>query len=253
MNCDEGKNLIQLYIDSELDARNTLDVQQHLDSCSACSRLLDAYLRQDETLKQVARAEVIESDAVRRRILTIVRNQTAETGSRWRMTPMWRRATAVAAMLVIAFLVLWRGALMPGINQSVYAAAASDHAEHCSVDMVMGAITSKEELDKLCAAYGKLGGTPDLSAFGYANPRGTICKLNGGDFLHLVFFNQQKQALSVFVRPHSPGMNEGQTKPLVESGYQIVPISRPEVDLLVVSSVDEKRISTIAEAVAAKL
>lgn len=253
MNCGEVKNLIQLYKDSELDARNTLDVQQHLESCVACSCLLDAYSRQDQMLKQVARSEAINSDAVRERILAIIRDQSAETGGRWQMIPIWRRVTAIAAMLIVSVLLLLRGALLPGINESVYAAAAADHAEHCSIEKVMGAITSTEELDRLSAVYGKLKATPDLSAFGYANPRGTICKLNGADVLHLVFYDQEEQALSVFARLHSPDVNEHRLTLVQQGGYQVVSIFRSGVDLLVVSSLDEKQTSSIAESIGAQL
>jgi anti-sigma factor RsiW len=253
MNCGEAKNLIQLYMDSELDARNTLDVQQHLESCVACSRLLDAYLRQDQTLKQVARSEAINSDAVRERIRGVIRNQFSGRRSRWQTIAIWRRVIALAAMTIIAVLLLLRGALLPGLNESVYAAVASDHAAHCSIEKVMGAITSRDELDRLGAVYGKLSATPDLSVFGFNNPRGTICKVRGTDFFHLVFYNQEEQGLSVFVRPHSQDIDEHRLTLLQEGGYQVVSVSRSGVDLLVVSSPDEKQVSAIAEAIAAQL
>ena len=253
MNCNEVKNLIQLYMDNELDARDTLNVQQHLESCAPCSRLLDTYLRQDQTLRQFARSEAINSDAVREKILEAIRDQSAETGSPWLMIPIWKRVTAIAAITIIAFLLLLRAAFLPGMNESVYAAVASDHANHCSIEMVMGAITNRDELDRLTAVYGKLSATPNLSAFGYDNPRGTVCKVNGADFLHLVFYNEGKQALSIFLRPHSPDINEHQLTLLQEGGYQVASISRSGVDLLVVSSLDEKQTSAIAEAVAAQL
>jgi len=44
MNCGETKELIQLYLDNELDARSALAVQQYLDSCPPCSRQLNAFL-----------------------------------------------------------------------------------------------------------------------------------------------------------------------------------------------------------------
>ena len=253
MNCGEVKNLIQLYMDNELDGRNTLDVQQHLECCAACSRLLDTYLKQDQTLKRFARSEAINSDAVREKILVVIRDQSAEKGSRWLMIPHWRRVTAIAATTIIAVLLLLRLALFPGINESVFAAVASDHANHCSIEMVRGAITDRDELDRLSAVYGKLNATPDLSAFGYDNPRGTVCTVNGADFLHLVFYNQEEQGLSVFVRPHALDINQRELTILQESAYRVASVSRSGVDLLVVSSLDEKRTSAIAETIAAQL
>lgn len=253
MNCGEVKNLIQLYMDNELDARNTLDVQQHMESCSVCSRLLDVYLKQDQALKEFARSEAVNSGPVRARILAAIHNQSSETGKRWPFLAIWKRVAAVAAMVIVVALLLWRGVLLPGINERVYAAAISDHADHCSFEMVTGAITDRDELDKLSGVYGKLNATPDLSAFGYANPRGRVCKMNGSEFLHLVFYNQEKQGLSVFLRPHYRGFGEHKVTLLEESSYRVAAVSRSGIDLLVVSSLDEKQASAIAESIAAEL
>src|SRR3974390_2027681 len=39
MRCDEIQPLQGAYLDSELDARTTLEIQQHLKSCPECARL----------------------------------------------------------------------------------------------------------------------------------------------------------------------------------------------------------------------
>ena len=42
MNCDEIRQLHDAYLDSELDAKTTLEIQQHVATCGECARLLTA-------------------------------------------------------------------------------------------------------------------------------------------------------------------------------------------------------------------
>jgi len=39
MKCDEVQTLHGPYLDSELDAKNSLEIQQHLKTCPGCARL----------------------------------------------------------------------------------------------------------------------------------------------------------------------------------------------------------------------
>ena len=39
MKCDEAQTLHGPYLDSELDAKTSLEIQQHLKMCPACARL----------------------------------------------------------------------------------------------------------------------------------------------------------------------------------------------------------------------
>jgi hypothetical protein len=51
MRCDEVQPLQGLYLDSELDARTTLEVEQHLRTCAGCARSFEEERRQEARLK----------------------------------------------------------------------------------------------------------------------------------------------------------------------------------------------------------
>jgi Putative zinc-finger len=55
MKCAEVRKLVQLYIDSELDAKHSLEVEQHLESCLECAGLFDAEKKFDERLRRFLR------------------------------------------------------------------------------------------------------------------------------------------------------------------------------------------------------
>lgn len=262
MNCGETKELIQLYMDSELDARSTLAVQQHLDLCSACSRQLNALLLQDQTLKQAARAEMVDSARVRAGILsTIAREAQAAAPrrtmnwlpARWLKMAAWQRVAAAAVLVLAVTLLVLRGGWMPGAGDAVYAAAAADHAAHCSADMTMGAVTDPGELRQLVTASAGVKAVPDLSAFGYGNPRGRVCRVNEVEFLHLVYYHASQSPLSLFLRSHDSSLIRAHLTALRSGNFNVASVSQSGADLLVVSSLTEEQTSSITRAIALQL
>lgn len=264
MNCGEVKDLIQLYLDNELDARNTLSVQQHLDLCGACSRHLNTLLVQDQALRRAAQAETIDSSRLRAGILSAINQQmpvttTAEKTSwlprlpDWLKVSAWPRVTVAAALAIIIIVAVIRIGWMPGVNEAVYAAVAADHAAHCSPGEMMGAIGNPDDLKHLTSTFVRLNAVPDLSDFGYGNPQGRICKVNDVEFLHMVYYHPTQQPLSLFIRPHAPHLITEHLTALHQDRFDVVSVSQAGVDLFIVSSLDEERTSSIARAIASRL
>lgn len=90
MNCNEVREIIQLYLDSELDPRSTLSVLRHLERCSGCSRLLAGDLRRDASLKEAARYEAVDGRRVRHEIVSAIRREAARSRYRWLLLQCWR-------------------------------------------------------------------------------------------------------------------------------------------------------------------
>lgn len=260
MTCTEVKEIIQLYLDDELAARDTLDVQKHLESCSGCTHVLEAFLEQDRLLREEARAEQIDSHLLREQILSAIRGDRAQqprirlsARDAWSVQPAWRRVAAIAVLAITAALLLAKAGFLPGITENVYAAVASDHADHCAFDSRVPAITDGEELDRMSRSLGKLDRTPDLSAFGYSNVKGRTCEVNSTAFLHLVYYSPDQRPVSVFLRLHSHGPNADDLKVVRAKEYEVASVSKLGVDLLVVSSKGNRQGAAIAESIAAQL
>lgn len=249
MDCRSMQELIQVYLDSELDARSTLEVQQHLEACNRCARTLESLAEQDRHLKESARAESVSSADVREKILAAIHHQSIATTRGRRTFGDWRKVAAAAAIITLGAFLWLLGGLLPGRNQNVYAAIATDHVV-CSVDRHLGAGITIQELNRLAASYGKLASLPDLSSFGYTDPRGRICRVKGLEFLHLVFYNSEHQPLSLFLRPHAVGLIPEQLSVVDTDRGNVATLSRNGVDLLVVTPQGETRAASVAEAVA---
>lgn len=259
MNCSEVREIIQLYMDDELNSRDTLSVQQHLESCSACSHVLDMLLAQDKLLKQEARAQEVDSHLVREKVLAAIRTEAKQSLNRfttravWNAPRVWKRVAAIAVLAIAGGLLLSRAGLLPGIAENVYAAVSSDHADHCSIESRGAAITDREELDRLSRAYGKLDRTPDLSAFRYGEAAGRACKVNGTVFLHLAYYSPDRQPLSVFLRPHSSDLTNDGLRILHEKEHSVTSVSKSGVDVFVVTSNDDELGAAAAQAIASYL
>jgi anti-sigma factor RsiW len=253
MNCSEAKELIQLYVDNELDARTTLETQRHLEACSSCSHVLDAYLTQDRALRMAARSTKVDSNRLRQNILAAIRNEPQVPRSNRSIFSARKRIAAIVTLAVSVTLVSVILGLMPGFEGNVYASAATDHADHCSIQKTVGAVTDPGELLGLVEQYGNMKAVPDVSPFGYGNPRGRLCRVAGLKFLHLVYYHESQEPLSVFLRPHDPGVVGARLTTVELSGYTVGSASDSRVDLIAVSSLDRHQTSRILEEIVAHL
>ena len=251
MNCGEVKDVIQLYLDSELETRDTLAVQRHIESCASCLSLFNSFAEQDRALREAARAEANNNLALHESILAAIREQSPQTISRWKSPSTLRRVAAVATLAITATLLLLLG--QTPVLEEVYAAIADDHIAHCMPDKLSMSFKDSDTLNRLVREYAKMQAVPDLSAFGFHDPHAKVCKVREANFLHLIFLDSNGQGLSLFMRPHAPDLSIERLTVLEQKGLSVASISRSGVDILVVSSLPEERTSKIAEAVAAQL
>ncbi len=249
MKCAEAKELIQPYIDSELDCRDTLEVQHHLESCTSCAALIESLIKQDESLRRAAREERIETASVREQILSEIRRESPD-----KRKFVFHRAAAAAALVLMASLVaLW---VLPGspVGGKVYAAAIKDHAHHCSLERLtrMKIASLPADIDRLVNEYSGLKKAPDLSAFGFADVRAKVCPLDQVNTAHVVYQHPSEPPLSLFLWRHTDDLKAARLIAAEKEGFTVASVSESDVDIIVVSSMDEKRTREIAQAVVAQ-
>ncbi len=252
MNCNEVKEIIQIYMDSELDARNTLEAQRHLDGCPSCLSLLNVFLDQDRLLKETALAETSDNGRLRKEILQALPKDVARARGSVVSASILKRAAAIAVIATLAAIFFLRGAT-PFIENKVYAAAAADHAAHCSMDKLVTAISDTDQINRLMDQYGQMKNPPDLSLFGFGELRAKECPINGVRWLHLIYHDSSERPLSVYIAPRGEAPAAGELVVLEENGYEVASIARSGINLMVVSSLDKKQTSEIARAITAQL
>ncbi|MEW6125507.1 MAG: DUF3379 family protein [Acidobacteriota bacterium] len=252
MNCAEARELIQLYLDDELSSRDALVVQQHLDACSACASLLDYFSKQDAALRASAKLEPANNELLAARIRLSIRKETAAPRKRLWWSVSGRHATLrrVAALVIVAVVIAFFLLRGTPINDKVYADAVLDHADHCAIARLSKAVSDPNELNRLVEVNSALTAIPDLSTFGYANPRAVICRIGNKKVLHLVYQSDHQQPLSLFMRMRDERLVGDDLVTMNKEGYRVASVSKAGTDLLVVASLDEKQTAAIANAVA---
>src|SRR5881296_3504018 len=94
MKCAEVRKFVRLYLDSELDAKHSFEVERHLESCVECAGLFDAEKKFDQRLGRFSR-DGQPTPALWEKIEA----QIAPSGSRG---IKWHWPIALAASVVIA-------------------------------------------------------------------------------------------------------------------------------------------------------
>src|SRR5439155_8120633 len=94
MKCAEARNFVRLYLDSELSAEHSLEIEQHLESCAECAGLFEAEKHFDDRLGRFVR-----HGEMTRSLWEKIEAQIAPSGSR-RIKALW--PLALAASLVLA-------------------------------------------------------------------------------------------------------------------------------------------------------
>ncbi len=251
MECREVKELIQIFMDNELATHETLVVQWHLEACARCTHELEAYIEQDRLWKECLGETTVDSRKLQENIYADLQSNRRVGGlPRLTRLPMARIAAAIILAIGLAFF------LTPYFSSwgtdAVYAAAVSDHTEHCDAEM-MGAALPKAELDGLIKRYINQASAPDLSAFGYTVQRARPCTVDGFDFLHIVYYHQTATPISLFVRPQTAA--ERQRKEIITSknGLRVVSVHLAGAVLILVTSHSDNQTRLLAEAARAQL
>jgi hypothetical protein len=256
MNCLEAKELIQLYMDNELDPRNTLGVQHHLETCPSCQSLLNYFIKQDQSLQTFAKSQRQDNGNLREAILQAIHQEPVSPPAEaeaartsflksWLQSPSFRRVAAILVVIMTIAFFLLRG----GINEKVYADGILDHEHHCTLDRLSKAkaVSDPAQIDKLCAEYGRLDKVPDLSAFGFSNVRAKICPLDNIKFLHLIYQSDSQKPLSIFFRLHDKELIGDDLLMLKKQGYEIASLSKAGIDWVVISMLDEQQTAAITK------
>jgi len=158
MKCAEARKLVRLYLDSELDAKNSFEVEQHLESCAECAGLFEAEKKFDDRLSRF-----LLGGQATRALWERVEAQIAPSRSRG-IKALW--PAALAASLIIA-----AGVVFFAKSQSLDLA---DAVEECHSAYVHRLTTPEFRGPVPDTIAQQFGGQLDAAAFAYLPSRMTF-------------------------------------------------------------------------------
>ena len=212
MKCAEARKFIRLYLDSELDARNSFEVEQHLESCTECAGLFEAEKKFDARLGKFLR-------------------HGQATGALWETietkiapTPL-AKLKALWPIALAASLVFAAGVFFFAKSRTLDLANAVEECHSAYVHQLTTPEFSGPVPDKIAQQF---GGQLDAAAFAYL-PSRTTFSASGARLCHvegvpvaLILGHNGPTPVSMIVLKKSELDHFPNTKQRLESGDPIV-------------------------------
>jgi anti-sigma factor RsiW len=224
MKCVEVRKLVRPYLDSELDAKTSLEVEQHLESCAECAGLFEAEKEFDERLgKALSKGE--RTSALWQRIESQIKPGAAAVSRFNALTlqrfnafkRLWPFAAAACAVLLIA-------ALAWSKTRPLDLAVAVEHCHSAYVHQLTAPEFTGAVPDEVAR---KLGDRLDVAAFSF-RPASATFSAQGARLCHLeevpvalILGHFQGVPVSLIVLKKSELSHFPKTKRKLESGDPI--------------------------------
>ena len=241
MNCQQAKPLIDPYADGELEAAAILELEQHLQSCSACASAWRNLQRLQKTLKQDA-LYYTAPDELRRRIKSELPSPAKAVPLRqawnWNWLTTLTSGMAAACLALLLTLTLNRPASEQPLPQEI----VSSHIRSLMANHVMDVVSTDQHTVKPWF-NGKLDFSPpvkNLAAQDFPLIGGRLDYLGGRSVAALVF-QRHKHVINLFIWP----AREKDSQPATIApghGYNLIHWSEGEMTFWAVSDLNEKEL-----------
>ncbi len=227
MNCQECRDLLDAYLDNELDAAGVRAVQQHLRECSDCRAAL-AELRDLQTILRRPEMRYQAPVGLRDNITAALARESAEhlipSRSSRKVIPLFVVLAAAAALVIVAGLT-WFGIgqlFSPSPQKQLVAELVQSHRRSLSADHLVD-LTSSEQAALKSWFAAKAGFTPPVWELGQKD-----FELVGGrlDYVKerraaVLVYRQDNHVINVFMWP-TTNRSELEGEASSQEGWQLM-------------------------------
>ncbi len=199
--CKQANDLLNLYLDSELDAIPTRRVAEHLEQCASCRRELELMRLQQASVVQSIKSVTYNTNRLREAVeaATIRNKRVSFFDLRLSRVPVWA-LTAVAIVVIGLFGLLYLPGSLSSVNaHPLYQAAGNDHLNCSGSADDPEWITSQPAIIEAAKAFFKNAHRLLLAVEDYVLVRARRCNFDGKDFLHLVYETRDHRQASLFL------------------------------------------------------
>ena len=248
MNCQNVRELLNGYVDGELDLVNHLDIERHLKTCPACAAECENYLSISSAMSD-GDLYFRAPDGLRDRIAIALQpgaeavEMTTSRSSIWRLIPVFA-TVAVAIILIFVFLQTGSSGDEMLANEMV-----SSHVRSLMADHLFDVPSSDQHTVKPWFD-GKIDFSPpvvDTAAQGFPLKGGRLDYAAGRPVAALVYQRHQ-HFINLFVYPSTGGPDSGY-KMSERQGYNLVHWSRSGMTFWAVSDLNLNELQEFAQAI----
>jgi len=254
VDCNEVRNLLDAYLDDELDPATSLQIEQHINDCPGCPERL----QNRRALKQALQADALyhrAPDSLRRRVqLSTPAPLSVRWGDRLRQN-IW---VSLAAALILGVLVtagLFQTPLLRSNtpNDSLAQQVIDSHIRSLMADHLSDVISTDQHTVKPWFD-GKLDFSPtviNLEDQGFPLIGGRLDYLDDRPVTALVY-QRQKHIINLFIWPQA-NSSASDTAPITIQGYHAISWLNSGTIYWAVSDLELSELQTFASLIRAQL
>ena len=246
MNCHDAQSCLPGYLDGELDALTSIQYEQHVHECSACSNAL----AEQKALQSAMKADALyykAPDNLRSRLHLALR---PGRGRRFRSVA-WRWLAVAACLLVSATLgsLLTQWLLAPSKQARLAEEIVACHIRSLQLDQVRLVDVKSSDRHEVKPWFdGKLDFSPrviDLAQQGFPLRGGRLDYVDGRPIAVLVY-QRRKHVINVFVWPDAA---QPDTQPTMQTrqGYHLFVFTRAGMSFWVVSDLESNELAEMVQ------
>jgi anti-sigma factor RsiW len=244
MNCDRVRLLLNGYVDGELDLVSSLDIEEHLRSCAACSN----HYRLLTSLHIAASNKALYRPApssLQKRVLSSFA-KASPTLPAW-LSPPWNLFTAVLVVFLLAVVgFLGRGLFTPQSETSLAEQVQTAHVRSLMANHLMDVASTDQHTVKPWF-NGKLDFSPpvaDLASQGFPLIGGRLDYLDGQPVAALVY-QRNKHYINLFIWPSTEPQEDLQSS--AHHGYRLFHWNQSGMTFWAVSDVETIELGTFVQ------
>ncbi len=217
MNCDNVRNLLDAYLDTELDLMNSLEVERHLSGCPDCTHILE----NRRSLRQALRSDDLyfQAPASLERKIRLSVSQSNHWTDLFRNN-MWLNMAAALLVGVILTAGIFQSQLSTNRENVLMQDVLASHIRSLMVDHLADVVSTDQHTVKPWFD-GKLDFAPtvvDLAEQGFPLAGGRLDYIDGRTVTALVY-QRQKHIINLFSWPSNTDTGIVTT---TQQGYHLI-------------------------------
>ena len=250
MSCEDARMLLDAYVDGELDLVRSVEIEKHVESCQACTRVVEnlrtlgSAMRSSELYYQAPASLGPRLDTALQRA---GRSEARPRRFGWQLI-------AVAASLLLAVYFVAR--LSPGtLHDASSNLVAQEVLDSHLRSLMPGHLADVQSTDQHTVKpwfNGKLDYSPPVTDFvgqGFPLAGGRLDSLNGRAVAVLVYQRRQ-HLINVYVWP-APGVGDAAVSETARQGYNMIHWTRAGMNWWVASDLNSGELGTFVNLVRA--
>jgi anti-sigma factor RsiW len=267
MNCEQATDLMDAYLDGELDPITSQTVEQHLLECPKCEAAFESHTALALAISQGApyyRAPAELHQRVQSSLRDVIETSASRGGAReiqpLRTRPRTERRSVLfempwnwlglAAAIILAAVIVWNflpRLQQPGADQFLATQLIASHVRSLMANHLTDVASSDQHTVKpwLDAKLDFAPPVVDLSGEGFPLIGGRLDYLDNHPVAALIY-QRRKHFINLFIWPATPGAGDT-TKSVTRQGYHLVRWVDSDFNYWAVSDVSDSDLQTFKQ------